>query len=225
MSEEVTKLPEMIIFNKYLGFQQLDFLNDNGISCVLPTEIIDYNDNIIVNSPPNKKWSVRVAALTGKDFDLPSLIGANKSTAIKWINHQHLKEDRYIFMCSEYFEASVCGRIHIEKNKISIEASVGDFDYFKHNTPDWSSTSYFGFSYLNAIDNGKIDDDSKLKLIELSFRLEDIYQDEIHNFSNILFEFDFAFGNFTTYEIESSNENILKIVSMRAYDLNMIASY
>lgn len=225
MSEEVTKLPEMIVFNKYLGFYQLDFLNDNGINCVLPTEIVDYYDNIIINSPPNQKWSVRIAALTGKDFDLPSLIGAKKDTAIKWIHTKHLEEERYIFMCSEYFEASICGRIHIEKNKISIEASVGDFHDFKHNTPDWSSSSYFGFSFLDAIDNGNIDKKSKLKLIELSANLEEIYQDEIQELPTILFEFDFAFGNFTTYNTEDSNEDTLKIVSMRAYDLNAIISH
>ncbi|MBO5947466.1 hypothetical protein J6Q66_01365 [bacterium] len=214
---EVTKQPVTMIINKYFGFKQLNFLNDNKIGCVLAKEINDFTDNIMICSDPNKLWSIRVAAMTGKDFDLPSIIGVNNDAAIEWIKEQHNIEKRYIFMCSEYFESKICGRMHIDKFSTLIEASCGDFKKFKHTIPDLSVISYFDMSYSDILNTQTISVTNKLRLIELAEKLKDLYAEEFEEYSNILYEFDFAFGYFQN---TSEKELDLRIIGMRGYDLS-----
>jgi len=216
---DVTKQPEMQIINKYLGFEQLNFLQENNIDCVLAKEIYDIDNNFLLNSNKEDLWSVRVATLIGQDFDLPSKIGVDKHQALKWMKEQRNKEERYVFMCSKYFNAYKSGRIHIEKNKITIEMSVGGFDDFKHSIPNLVMVSLFNMSFNKVMDDHMISESYVWKLIDLSQRLQRIYSDVVDNSYNVVYEFDFAFGCFMN-KIGISSADFLKIVSMRSYNLN-----
>ena len=136
--EDVINQPEIKVINKYFGFHQLEYLSDNGIDVVKATEICDSDYKLLKNSPIDKLWSIRIAAISGQDFNLPSLIGVNKNDAVNWIKKQQAENVRYVFFYSSFFYAHKSGRIHIEKNITHIEVSNGDFDKFKHEIPDLS---------------------------------------------------------------------------------------
>ena len=206
----VTNQPETLALNKYLGFKQLSYIEEKGFSCVIPIEVEECLDNTLVNSSSHKLWTVRVATITGKDFDLPSIIGVDKTTALQWIEQQREINHNFVFFYSEYFEPKISGRIHIEYFSTRIEMSLGDFHSFKHSIPDLSTTCNFNQIFVNKIDKHLIDAKFIKRVIYLSKRLKQLYQEEFMAEPGMLYEYDFAF-------IPKNDLLELKIIGMRAY--------
>lgn len=215
--QQVTAQPEMMVLNKYFGFLQLEYLKENNIDCVMAHEFFDHNNDQIYFMDSKKLWSVRIATMTGRDFYLPSIVGATNSQAIAWIKTQQSIDNRYIFMCSEYFESTICGRMHIDKNKTSIEAFQGDFIDCNSKIPDLSISRTFKFAFTEDVNNKKIPFLKKIQLIELSKNLKELYQEELDENDKLVYEFDFSFCR--DYE-EQTEETKLKIIGMRSYILN-----
>ena len=158
----------------------------------------------------DKLWSIRVATITGRDFDLPSIIGVDKSTAIDWIVKHNNINPNFVFFYSEYFKPIISGRIHMQYLNTKIEMSLGDFNTFKHNVPDLSIKSDFGQPFERKADNQLIDDRCSEQSIYLSKRLRNLYRKEFMSDLNLLHEYDFAF-------IQNGTEIELRITGMRAY--------
>lgn len=220
--EDVINQPEIKVINKYLGFHQLEYLGDNGIDVVKATEICDSDYKLLKNSPIDKLWSIRIAAITGQDFNLPSLIGVNKNEAVNWIKTQQAKDMRYVFFYSSFFHAHKSGRIHIERNITHIEVSNGDFDRFKHEIPDLSVEILFETFIIEKINNNTIEPSCITELQVLSQELRKLYKEEIDSSPNVVYEFDFAFGEFTDKNGSYLKDEALKIVGMRSYDLDKL---
>lgn len=206
--EKVTEQPETLLLNKYFGFKQLDFLSEKGISCVKPLEIVDYNSNDLTSSKNNSRWTVRVAAITGNDFDLPSILGVDANEALEWINNQHAIDDRYVFFCSEYFKPVISGRMHIRYFSTVIEMSTGDFLNFKHSVPEFSATYYYNKIYENAEFSPKFTKEIYMRVLDLSKNLKLIYRGDFISMPYLIHEYDFAF-------IPHGDDLELKIVGMR----------
>lgn len=215
--QQVTEQPVKVNLSKYFGFYQLGFLQDNKVDCVLVKEY-DEKDKTLINSPSTELWSVRVATRSGPDFNLPSIIGADKNEAIKWIKYQSV-ESRYVFMYSNYFNIYRCGRIHIDKFRTLIEVKNGDFQDFKKTQPDLTIESSFGFSFVAKLDNGIICEKDKIMLIDLTNRLRDLYSEELDEDSSCLYEFDFAFGCYANKIGIVDDFETLRIIGMRSYTI------
>ncbi len=220
--EDVINQPEIKVINKYLGFHQLEYLSDNGIDVVKATEVCDSDYNLLKNSPIDKLWSIRIAAITGQDFNLPSLIGVNKNEAVNWIKEQQAKDMRYVFFYSSFFHAFKSGRIHIERNITHIEVSNGDFNRFKHEIPDLSVEILFETFIIEKTNNNSIEPSCITELQVLSQKLRKLYKEEIDGSPNVVYEFDFAFGEFTDKNGSYLKDEVLKIVGMRSYDLDKL---
>lgn len=207
----VTNQPETLILNKYLGFKQLSYLQENGFSCIIPNEIENHTENFLHNDIADALWTIRVATITGRDFDLPAIIGVDKTTALSWMDKQHKQNPNYVFFCSKYFNPIISGRIHIEYFNTRIEMSLGDFSSFKHGIPDLAVTSNFNQDFKRKIDKKLIDKNYVEEVIYLSKRLKYLYKDEFITDSNLLHEYDFAFipNDISKYD--------LKLIGMRTY--------
>lgn len=206
----VTSQPETLILNKYMGFKQLSYIQEKGISCIIPNEIEKIKEDFWCRVSNDNLWSIRVATITGRDFDLPSIIGVDKSTAFDWIVAQKNTNPNFLFFYSEYFKPIISGRIHMQYFNTKIEMSLGDFDFFKHNVPELSIISSFGQSFERKIDKHLIDEIYIEQTISLSKRLRTLYGKEFISDLNLLHEYDFAF-------IQNGAEIELQIIGMRAY--------
>lgn len=188
----------------------MSFIHEKGISCIIPIEIENLQEDFLYSVSADKLWSIRVATITGRDFDLPSIIGVDKSTAIDWIVKQNNMNPNFVFFYSEYFKPIISGRIHMQYLNTKIEMSLGDFNTFKHNVPDLSIKSDFGQPFERKVDHQLIDDGYTEQSIYLSKRLRNLYSKEFMSDLNLLHEYDFAF-------IQNGTEIELRIIGMRAY--------
>ena len=207
----VTNQPETLILNKYLGFKQLSYIQGNGFPCIVPIEIENYKDNFLCDANSNTLWTIRVATIIGRDYDLPSILGVNQTIALDWMEEQYKQNSNYMFFCSEYFKPMISGRIHIEYFSTRIEMSLGDFSSFKHSIPDLSMMCEFNQEFFQKTNNHIISPNYAEEVINLSKRLKYLYKDEFSTNSNLLHEYDFAFIP------NDAKQYDLKIIGMRTY--------
>lgn len=206
----VTDQPPLMNINKYLGFSQLEYIEEKGVPCIIPTEIIDFENNMLTNLKPDQRdklFSIRVAKMTGRDYDLPSIIGVDRLTAIEWMETQYKIDHTFRFFCSEYFETKISGRMHIELFNTTIEMSLGGFNDFKHGIPDVSISSSFNQKFIEKKNTKKIGNDFINCSIEMSKKLRNLYKDQLD--VNSLYEFDFSFLDNKYLDF--------KVIGMRGY--------
>lgn len=208
----VTDQPPLMNINKYLGFSQLEYIEEEDVPCIIPTEIIDFENNMLINQDNDQEdnlFSIRVAKMTGRDYDLPSIIGVDRSTAIEWMETQHKIDHTFRFFCSEYFATKISGRMHIELFNTTIEMSLGGFNDFKHGIPDVSISSSFNQKFIEKKNSKKIGKDFINCSIEMSKKLRNLYYKDQRDV-NSLYEFDFSF-------LDNNNDLDFKVIGMRGY--------
>ncbi len=188
-------LTEFVVFNKYMGFEQLQFLKLKDVHCVSVTELNNINYCELLENP-KKLWTIETALYNGFDYYLPEIHGVNGQDAIKWILSQSENETDYLYFFSPYLKKVKCGKIQIELNSTIIEGVVGDFYNLEHNDLDICMECCFDLCYKKIIDRGLFSDTEIFSLFDLSRKIKDIYLPELEKNKNLVYWINFAFGNF-----------------------------
>lgn len=214
-------LNEFIQISKYFGFEQLNFLQLQGIDCVVAHEILmdkpSSLEDTLSKFPTESLLTIRTATISGNDFGLPSIIRCTKAQARDWIIKS--QNPRYAFFVTPYFKSIYCGRMQISKNRIIIELVKGDFDLFTKGYIDIIIESAFGLSFKVIKNTTRADDDIIVfRLIALSKQLQEIYSAELDEKDGLTYDFDFTYGVFEN-QAGTVSEEFLKLICVRAFCL------
>lgn len=173
--------------NKLMGFLELKRTSIPSIKWK------QFLDGTVLDD--DKLWTVRSAVYSGKDINLPRMVGktSKECTEFAKTTMKNLRENGFV-LYYPYFVADKSGTLMVLSNKVVIEAVRGDlWNLVSHNDKD--VTIYDNISSGTKLIEGNSNFLSEQETSELYKQIPEIkraFKDEIFSEKGVILEWSFA---------------------------------